>query len=93
MIVMLCVKRKQRGSRVKRRFSPEILQLKGRCVNYRRMQYLNNRYGENIQTFTGSIEPIIFYIVITLSTGESLIFLVVIQVWQTTIKRRMSNKY
>jgi len=85
--------RKQRGNRVKRQFSSEILQLKGRCVNYRRMQYLNNRYGENIQTFTGSIEPIIFHIVITLSTGESLIFLVEIQVWQTTIKRRMSNKY
>ena len=57
------------------------------------MQHLNNRYGEIIQTFTGSIEPIIFYIVITLSTGESLIFLVVIQVWQTTIKRRMSKEY
>lgn len=57
------------------------------------MQYLNNRYGENIQTFMGSIEPIIFHIVITLSTGESLIFLVEIQVCQTTIKRRMSNKY
>ena len=76
MAVMLLVKRKQQGSRVKRRFSPEILQLKGRRANYRGMQHLNNRYGESIQTFTGSIEPIIFHIVITLSTGESLIFLV-----------------
>ena len=41
----------------------------------------------------GQIVPIMFHIVIALSTGESLIFLVAIQVWQTTIKRRMSNEY
>ncbi len=57
------------------------------------MQHLNNRYGEIISDFYGGIRANHTLHSNYLSTGESLVFLVVIQVWQTTIKRRMPKEY